>query len=251
MAKVLVLQADGRIADIITSVLTAGGMTCTTSDSCKSGARLLNEDRHIDCVVADMGLALDGSRNLLTVMRGSLRLRQVPVLVTTANPDQESVVRAVENGAAGILLLPCPAEQLRSKVTETIERGRPRVLVVDDDEMIRDLLCNLLEIERFTVSTAASAAEALEKLKTESVKAVVADMLMPEMSGMELLKRIKSDQPTLPVLIITGYAGHYSAADLKASGADGFLTKPFKNTELVKILKLAIRQAPAGTTPAS
>jgi DNA-binding NtrC family response regulator len=225
-------------------------MTCTISDSCKNCARLLNDDRHIDCVVAEMGLALDGGRNLLTVMRGSVRLRQVPVLVTTINPDQEKVVRAVEQGAAGILLLPCPVEQMLAKVIETIENGRPRILVVDDDEMIRDLLCNLLEIERYTVTTAASAAEALEKLKIESPRAVVADMLMPEMSGMELLKRIKAEQPTLPVLIITGYAGHYSAADLRASGADGFLTKPFKNTELMRVLKLAIRQAQSAPVPA-
>ena len=250
MAKVLVLQGDSRISDQMQSVLTAGGISCAVCESCKNGVRQLNDDRHIDCIVADMALAMDGNINLLTLMRGSPRLRQIPVLVTSSGPEQTAVLRAIEQGAKGILVLPCPDAQIVAKVLEAIEGGRPRIMVVDDDGMIRDLLSNLLEIERFSVTTASSAAEALKKLDSESVRAVVTDMLMPEMSGMELLKKIKSRQPDLPVLLITGYSGHYTAADMKAAGADGFLTKPFKNTELIKILKLAIRQARSSTVAA-
>ena len=251
MAKALILQADGRIAEHLSEVLAEEGITCTIGTSCKAGVRLLNDDRHIDCIIADMGLAMDGSFNLLTGMRGSPRLRNVPVLVTSTSPEHEAVLRAIEQGASDILLLPCANDQILAKVVNTISKGRPRVLVVDDDDMIRDLLCNLLEIERFSVTTAASAKDALTILEGESVRAVVTDMLMPEMSGMELLKEIKAVKPDLPVLIITGYAGHYNAADLKASGASGFLTKPFKNTELIRILKMAIRKAPSNTSSAS
>lgn len=248
MAKVLILQGDKRLAEHMATVLTAGDIACTIGASCKVGVKILNEDRHLDCIVADMVLAMDGAVNLLTVMRGSPRLRQVPVIITSASPDQAAVLRAIEQGAAGVLLLPCTDEQVLAKISDAIEKGRPRIMIVDDDDMVRDLLSNLLEIERFSVTVASSAAEALEKLKTESIRAVVTDLLMPEMSGMELLKKIKAEQPTMPVLMITGYSGHFSAKDLRAAGADGFLTKPFKNTELIKILKLAIRQARATST---
>ena len=243
MAKVLILQADGRISEHLSEVLAKDNIACTIGKSCKAAVRLVNDDRHMDCIIADMGLAMEGSFNLLTAMRGSPRLRNVPVLITSTSPEQAAVLSAIEQGAAGVLLLPCPDDQIRAKVVAAISKGRPRVLVVDDDDMIRDLLCNLFEIERFSVSTAASAKEALTIVEREAVRAVVTDMLMPEMSGLELLKKIKVIKPDLPVLMITGYAGHYSAADLKASGAAGFLTKPFKNTELIRILKLAIRQS--------
>lgn len=239
--KVLLVQRLGNAMDLFHSLLTHEGYDTAEADSCKAGVRLLDADRHIDCIVADLRMACGGSFDLVRAVKNSPRLKQIPVLLTTAgNPDRQLVLQAIETGAAGVVILPTDRQKLLAKIESAIQGGRPRILVVDDDDMIRDLLANVLEIERFAVSTAASADEALKLLEQNSVSAVITDMLMPGMSGMELLKKLHAEKPELPVLLITGYSGYHTPRDIMEAGAAGYFTKPFKNTELIKVLRHAL-----------
>jgi len=232
-------------------LLSHEGYDVVEADSGKVGIRQLDADRLIVCVIADLHLACGATFDLVKAIKGSVRLRQIPILLTTTTqPDRALVMPAIEQGAASIVILPTDRKHILDKVESAIESGRPRILVVDDDEMIRDLLKNVLEIERFSVTTAASGEEALEVLNSTSVKAVVSDMLMPGMSGIDLLKKIQEMKADLPVLMITGYSGHHSPREIITAGAAGFFTKPFKNTELIKVLRQAIERgttAPGGT----
>ena len=111
-----------------------------------------------------------------------------------------------------------------------------RVLVVDDDEKIRQLLMDTLSALGYNTIGAPDGNEALSILKKRKMDLVIADIRMPTMNGIDLLKAIKSTQPNLPVLIITGYDFNYAMDQAMEAGADGFLAKPFRIGKIEELM---------------
>jgi DNA-binding NtrC family response regulator len=103
-----------------------------------------------------------------------------------------------------------------------------RVLVVDDDPNLTDLLVDTLEVIGYESRAASSAQQALTMLKGERFSLVITDINMPEMSGIELLQRIKEVDSNLPVMLITGVGSDEIKQEAYEFGADGFLSKPFR-----------------------
>lgn len=117
--------------------------------------------------------------------------------------------------------------------------ARPAILVVDDDDLVRQVVRRTLEAE-FAVSTAESGYQALEFLDggTEYV-AVVCDLSMPKLGGLELLKLIKERDSDLPVIILTGQATLESAMEVIQYGGFRYLTKPFESEDLTDAVQSA------------
>src|SRR6185369_7906680 len=127
--------------------------------------------------------------------------------------------------------------------TSTSDRGR--ILIVDDDRKILDLLVDLLALEGYEIATAADGSEAIELALSFAPDIVVSDVVMPNVSGLELCRRLKEDSRTayVPVLLISGLATS-DDANLEGlhAGADDYLDLPFRNEELlVKVARLVER----------
>ena len=105
--------------------------------------------------------------------------------------------------------------------------GEPRVLVVDDEPVALKLLVKGLD--QYVVSQAANGKQALEVFEAESPDLVVTDIQMPEMDGVELLEKLRADQPGLPVLAVTGFM---EEDELKKQDFDGYLMKPVSVVDL-------------------
>ncbi|SRR6266496_2314165 len=101
------------------------------------------------------------------------------------------------------------------------------ILVVDDDEIIRDTLCELLS-EEYLCQTAQTAEEALAKLEARTFDVVLTDISMPGLSGLELLGRVLQEYPKTPVIIISGISDQDHAEALIKLGAFDYLLKPFR-----------------------
>ncbi|MEW6153385.1 MAG: response regulator [Actinomycetota bacterium] len=119
----------------------------------------------------------------------------------------------------------------------------PKLLVVDDDPVIVELLRVNFEMEGFEVVSAADGAEGLEMVREWLPDAVVSDIMMPRMDGLEMVTRLRSDPATraLPVLLLSAKA---QSAEVQAgldAGADDYLTKPFDPFELIdRVNKLLV-----------
>jgi putative two-component system response regulator len=113
-----------------------------------------------------------------------------------------------------------------------MDQALPRVLVVDDEPYIRELIERCLELEGYECETAASAQAALDLLATRSYKLLVSDIHMPGISGMELLATVRSRYPELAVLMVTGVDDRTVAIQALKLGAYGYLIKPFDLNEL-------------------
>lgn len=105
-------------------------------------------------------------------------------------------------------------------------RTMRKVLVVDDDPVVGKSFDRVLSSKGYAVITARDGDEALKKLGDESYDLVFTDIKMPGMSGLEVAERLKTSQPWLPVVIVTGYATDANEARAKAAGVRGFLRKP-------------------------
>ena len=123
---------------------------------------------------------------------------------------------------------------------------RGKVYVIDDDEAMRDSLDFLLAAADFQVSLFKTALDFLEALPTLDFGCVVSDVRMPDIDGIELLKRLKAGGSLFPVVIMTGHGDVPLAVEAMKLGAMDFLEKPFEDDRLIGMIEAALRQAEPG-----
>jgi CheY-like chemotaxis protein len=107
-----------------------------------------------------------------------------------------------------------------------------RVLLVDDEEDIIEVIQDRLEAYGFSVVTAGTGVEALKKLSMERFDGVFLDVKMPEMGGIEALEEIRKNNKKIPIIIITSSSTREAAIEALAKGANDFILKPFEWQEL-------------------
>jgi DNA-binding response OmpR family regulator len=113
------------------------------------------------------------------------------------------------------------------------------ILVVDDEEMLRNLLMKILTKEGYQVDAACDGEDAVEKLRQKTYSLLISDIKMPRLNGFELLKVAKRDYPTMGVIIMTAYGDSFTVKDALLLGADEYITKPFKSFEINLIVERA------------
>jgi len=117
-----------------------------------------------------------------------------------------------------------------------------RVLIIDDEEVLRDVLEAVLRREGFDILLAATGEEGLSMMDTEEIDLVVLDMMLPGITGIETLRSIKETNPALPVIIITAYSSIDGAIVAMKQGAFHYIPKPFKNEEVILTVNKALEQ---------
>jgi excisionase family DNA binding protein len=117
-----------------------------------------------------------------------------------------------------------------SATPSVVRDGRQRVLVVDDEASIRDLLAKTLALAEYDVDTAPDGSVALDRLREGrgNYNLMIADLRMPGMDGLTLIREVKQLTPNLPIIIITGFSTESSAIEAVNLGVAGYLTKPFR-----------------------
>ncbi|MDI7269980.1 MAG: response regulator, partial [Myxococcota bacterium] len=118
---------------------------------------------------------------------------------------------------------------------------RPQVLIVDDEPNMRRVLVALLEREPCEVLEAVDGIEALRIMDDNVVHMAIADLRMPRMDGMELLRRVVARDPDLPVIVLTAHGTVDTAVEAMKLGAFDFITKPFERSEMLAVVRKALR----------
>ena len=115
-----------------------------------------------------------------------------------------------------------------------------RVLVADDEESIRELLARTLALAEYDVETVGDARAAIDRLRMADYDLLIADLRMPGMDGLLLVREARRMHPTLPVIIITGYSSEGSAIEAVNLGVVGYLVKPFRVPQVLSAVARAL-----------
>jgi len=117
-----------------------------------------------------------------------------------------------------------------------------KILIVEDDAFFREIFSDLLKDEGYQVDTAASGNEALEKLARFDYHLVVTDMVLQDISGLDILSRVKQMDTGIEVIVVTGYGNMESAIYALKNGARDYLVKPISHDEFKHVVRLCIEQ---------
>jgi excisionase family DNA binding protein len=130
---------------------------------------------------------------------------------------------------------------------ETKKPSHCRILVVDDEISIRELLVKTLSLAEYGVDTAADGTSALSRLRDTASPCdlAIVDLKMPGMDGLMLIRQIKQLRPDMPIIIITGFSTEISAIEAINLGVSGYLTKPFRVPQVLAAAAKALGVAPA------
>lgn len=143
-----------------------------------------------------------------------------------------------------------PGKDIGSGVTSRL--SATRILVIDDEEIIRVLLREILNQAGYYVATAAGGQEGLDLLEREPFDLVIADMVMPDLDGVGVLQGARAIAPRVPIVVMSGYPSVGTDGQLEGLGAGDYITKPFSGDVVTRtVAKLLegsrLHHAPAGS----
>ena len=121
------------------------------------------------------------------------------------------------------------------------QKAQGSILVVDDDHDILSFITTLLNNYGYSVISCESGQEALGKFQGNAIDVVLTDIIMPNMSGTELLGKIHEEYPNVPVILMTGYADLHTAVDAIKKGVFDFIIKPYDPEQIMRSLEKALR----------
>src|SRR3954469_4413367 len=131
--------------------------------------------------------------------------------------------------------MPDSAEAM--EVEHSLHPDIPRILVADDEKVIREILADFLTMEGYVVHTVEDGAEALKELHRRSYNLVISDLKMPNMGGLELIQKITEESIPVLTVIMTGFGTVETAIEAMKRGAYDYILKPFKVEEVVHIVQ--------------
>jgi excisionase family DNA binding protein len=118
--------------------------------------------------------------------------------------------------------------------------GPPRVLVADDEASIRELLGKTLALAEYHVDSVPDGRSALDRLRIDNYDLLIADLRMPGVDGLQLIREARRYSATLKVIIVTGYSSESAAIEAVNLGVNGYLTKPFRVAQVLSAVAKAL-----------
>ncbi len=117
-----------------------------------------------------------------------------------------------------------------------------KILIVEDEEIITLFISNVLKSNGYFVATTKTGKDALDEIKKTHYNLVLLDIGLPDMTGLEILKRIRETNDNLIVIMITGRPRLETSIDSVNYGADGYLVKPIRSKDIIDIVEVKLKQ---------
>ena len=249
--RLLLVDDEVDFLDVTARALSRRGFEVTIAED---GARALEliQEHHFEVLVLDVRMpGIDGPEVFRMVKRLAPTL---PVLMLTGHGTIKQAFEISREGVFEYLTKPCELAKVARRACEAsrvvaADAESARVIVVDDDPEFASALSGTLTRRGFHVVTHTSAAEALRAINQEVFDVAIVDLVMPEMDGIEVLKRIKQAQATIEVVMLTGHPSVRQAIEGMADGAFDFLVKPPNIEALVAQLSRASSASRARQRP--
>jgi DNA-binding response OmpR family regulator/HPt (histidine-containing phosphotransfer) domain-containing protein len=201
-----------------------------------------------DLIVLDVNMPEMGGFEVLERLKNHHALQDIPVIMLTRRDEDENVIKGISSGVVDYITKPFQLPELVSRIMDALQRHKTKVLVADDDELIRDLLRQRFYRMGYTVPTVGNGRDALACMQTEQPDIAILDIMMPGMDGLAVLEQAKKNPMTadIPVVILTAKSQQESILQGLESGAYDYITKPFDLDEVVARVSGILRRRKIG-----
>jgi len=135
-----------------------------------------------------------------------------------------------------------PREALSANRASSPGRDRPRVLMVDDEASVREMLAKAFVLADYVVETVADGPTAIDRLRAQAYDLLITDLRIPGVDGLAVIREARRVRGDLPVVIITGYSSEATAIEAIDLGVSGYLTKPVRVPEVLTVAAKALGQ---------
>jgi DNA-binding NtrC family response regulator len=236
---ILLVAEESEQMILLFDALSAIGHLVTKATSGAQALSLL-DSRIFEVVIVDIGLSDSGQSDFLRLIKQ--KNPDLPVILITGSSEPGLVGTKFLDG---VISRPFRISHIEVLIHNILAEKQPyatgakgsAVLVVDDDEAFRTMLLRSLQLSGYQALSAQDGHTALELLEREDIGTVIADINMPVMDGISLMKEIRRRWPMVVVVLITGYYSEGEEPTSAEARPDGFLMKPFKIQSIEKLLK--------------
>ena len=248
-SSILLVDDEQLLLDVFSRVLTKSGYVTRTVAGGQKAIDILKVEK-FDLLLLDINMPKVNGVQVLEYIKSQDELTDLPVMMLSAEHDNETVLKCISMGAADYIKKPADSELLRSRVWRCLQKhkgltgsgptqhsagqGRARILMVDDDEMLRAILNYRLVENDHIVRQVQSGVEALAALEESDFDLILLDVMMPELDGFQTLQRIKQNEKSrhIPIIMLSADDRPATIDKCLAAGADDYVMKPF-NTVLL------------------
>ena len=240
--EVLVCEDDEDTYELYSEVLASAGYSVRGANNGMDGVETAVR-RQPDLIIMDVALPGRNGLEAARLLRADVRTRDIPIIALSGMVQNCFAELAREAGCNVFLTKPCPLSRLLQEV-ERLLRGRhgPSIMLVEDDDEVRDLLGSLLGEEGFTVATAANGLEALTRLKQLYLppRLILLDLMMPVMDGWTFRKKQRQEPllAEIPVVVLSTPSHLTEPAVL---GSCSFVPKPIDVPRLLSTVGQVVR----------
>jgi CheY-like chemotaxis protein/HAMP domain-containing protein len=202
---ILVIEDDGNFAKILFEYTREKGFKCLIAEDGEAGLQLANQYKP-SAIILDVGLPRIDGWTVMERLKNDVDTRHIPVFFISGHDRK---MTAMKMGAIGFLTKPVSMEGLEfaySKIDKTISKDLKKLLIVEDDETMRESMLELIGNGDVSVATADSGEKALKLLKSNDFDCMILDLGLSDISGFELLEKInKNDKiDEIPIIVYTG-----------------------------------------------
>jgi CheY-like chemotaxis protein len=241
--SILVIDADEGNRRLLADTLHSLGYEILQAANIDDGSSALTAGG-IDLVMTD--IFPSDNKGLEFLLQLKKEKPEIPVIILASSDDEAATRQFLAAGADGVLTKPFRINRVEELIVTTLmrfdkaalspPRSRRKILVVDDDANLIDFITEALRVLGYRVEARRKISDGLEAFRGTKFDLVFSDFMLPDGTGLDLLKQIKKIRPRTPFVIATGYPLAYPPAMAKADGVDGYLAKPFRINQMEQVI---------------
>jgi DNA-binding NtrC family response regulator len=250
--KLLFVDDEEEIVTSLSQALNRRGFEVNIALNGVTALEMVDKQKY-DAVVLDVKMPdIDGIEVFNQIVK---KYPDLPVIILTGHSSFDDAFQTSKDGVADYLSKPIEIEELVEHIKDAVSRARElqadrhngtdpgyieddiRVMLVDDEVDFLESMKKILQRRRMVITTAESGEKALVLLKEKIVDIAIVDVKMPGMDGLDVLKRIKKDFPSVEVVLLTGHPTVDAALEGIKLGADEYLKKPPDIDELISTIR--------------
>ncbi len=237
MRCVLVVDDEPSVLELVAASLEVKNYRVLSASSVAEARVALQSRSDISLVITDLHMPGEDGFVLLEFLRSNLRFHHIPVVVFTSCSDVRYVRRAIDLGAQAYLAKPFTSEDLAERVDGVLKSTSIVILLVSDNGACRTILGRDMTSAGYSVQTSESGAAGLETMRTGKVSLVICEFVLDDMTGLDMMEQASELSAGIPFLFISDPLLKVSDEVVKAAGGYGMIRRPFRNSEVIQIIR--------------